>query len=129
MNDACRFRLEGRSRPRAGAYDDVTVVRVGARVDGTGGELVAAVEKNGSVDILTRDAAATDADGYSRRRTIPSAVPQKQNLDWGAGSMAHELQAMAPQQQRRPPAGGRAVPSGAPPEPPPTYGRKRTTGP
>lgn len=110
----------------------MTVVRVGARVDGTGGELVAAVEKNGSIDILTGGAAATDTDGYSRRRTTPSAVPQKQNLDWGAGSMQHELQVLALQQQRRPPAGGRGVQSGlpglsgAPPEPPPTYGRKRT---
>jgi hypothetical protein len=132
---ANRFRMGGRSRPRAGAYDDVTVVRVGAREDGTGGELVAAVETNGSVDVLTGRTTATDTGEYARRQTTISRA----NLDWGAGSMQHDLQTMSmkPQPQRRPPAGGRVVPaslraeqkvSGAPgpAEPPPTYGRKRT---
>ena len=132
--------MQGRSRPRAGAYDDVTVVRVGARADGTGGELVAAVETNGAVDVLTGRTAATGTSEYTRRQTTISGEPLRQNLDWGAGSMQHDLQTMSlqqPQPQRRPPAGGRAVPaslraearqqlSGAPAEPPPTYVRKRT---
>ena len=118
----------------------MTVVRVGAREDGTGGELVAAVETNGSVDVLTGVGDTSDADRRLGRPTTISAVPKKQNLDWGAGSMQHELESMSlqqPQPQRRPPAGGRVVPvglrgaaaehrmSGVPPDPPPVYGRKR----
>eukprot|EP01043_Picozoa_sp_COSAG02_P044379 COSAG02_NODE_3959_length_5983_cov_9.304176_10_plen_682_part_00 len=133
LKDLARFRMGGRSRPRAGAYDDVTVVRVGAKADGTGGELVAAVETNGSVDVLT----GRDTGGRTSQHTTISGAPVRQNLDWGAGSMQHDLKTMSLQQpQRRPPAGGRVVPdlraeprqklSGAPAEPPPTYGRKRT---
>ncbi len=136
LKDLARFRMGGRSRPRAGAYDDVTVVRVGARADGTGGELVAAVETNGCIDVLTGRTVA-DTGGHTSQRTTISGTPLRQNLDWGAGSMQHDLQTMSLQQpQRRPPAGGRMVPdlraepghklSGAPAEPPPTYGRKRT---
>lgn len=137
-----RFRLEGRSRPRASAYDDMTVVRIGARADGTGGELVAAVATNGSVDVLT---GAADADVHANRHVAISGAPQQQNLDWGAGSMQHDLQALTlqPQIQPRPPVGGRAVPPSlrggaaehrqnrlqgldAPAAPPPLHGRKRT---
>ena len=52
LRDLAKFRLGGQSRPKASAYDDVNVVRVGAGLDGTGGDLVAAVEKGGAMDIL-----------------------------------------------------------------------------
>jgi hypothetical protein len=119
------------------------VVRIGAGADGTGGELVAAVEKNGSLDVLTGGA---DGQQLAANRRMPpltaSGAPQKQNLDWGAGAVQQDLSPQPQQQQRRPPAGGRVVPAalrgaaaehrnaggaavGAPAEPPPAYGRKR----